>query len=101
MQTNGLRDVTYKDTEGRLWARRIPTSAPDSEAEFGIPIGPLPLDGLGLPVELEVRLHNEFYARRIFTEEDIRKRRGDAQAALLAAARLDLERILAVTSEKE
>lgn len=91
---NILRKVEYKDEDGRLSLRLIPADAPDSEAADGILVGPPPLAALNLPLEIEVRLSNELFHRGLFTERDIRKRRNDATAAVMAACRLDVDRLL-------
>lgn len=91
-----LRSVEYQDPDGRLWLRGLPEGVPSSQAEIGIPIGPPPLDGLELPKEIEVRLHNQLYARQIFTENDARSHLLDLQSALVAALRVDVNRLLAV-----
>lgn len=96
-----MREVEYKDPEGRLTLRLIPLNAPDSDAVYGIVIGPPPLAALELPHEIEVRLNNEFYHRGLLTERDLRKRRLDAAAAVMAACRLDIDRLLAVLQEGE
>jgi hypothetical protein len=56
---------------------------------------------MDLPLEIEVRLNNELYHRGILTEKDLRKRRSDAAAAVMAACRLDVDRILAVLNTEE
>lgn len=89
-----LRQVEYTDADGRKSLRLIPRDAPDEDAAFGILVGPPPLTGLGLPLELEVRLSNELYARGLLTERDLRKRRQDGAAAMMAACRLDIDRII-------
>lgn len=91
-----LNTVTWEDKKGRQHLRAIPKGVPDSQAEIGIPIGPPPLDSLGLPEEIEVRLHNQLYARKIYTSADARARIGEINSALMAALRVDVNRILAV-----
>lgn len=91
-----LTMVTWEDTEGRSWLRAIPQGVPEAQAAIGIPIGPPPLDELGLPREIEIRLHNQLYARRIYTAADARDRVGEINSAIMAALRLDVHRILAV-----
>jgi hypothetical protein len=90
-----LRPVEYKDLDGRLSLRLVPLDAPDSEAAVGIVVGPPPLDALELPEKLAIRLQNEFFHRGLFTEQDIKRRRNDAVAAIMAACRLDIETLLA------
>lgn len=93
--TTSLRQIEYKDFDGRLSRRLIPVGAPDYDASVGIVVGPPPLGVLDLPLSLEVALNNELYARGLFTERDITKRRNEAIAAVMAACRVDVERILA------
>jgi hypothetical protein len=96
-----LRRIEYRDSDGRLSLRLIPYDAPDEDAVYGVLVGPPPLTGLGLPLEIEVKLQNELYHRGLLTEKDIRKRRYDAAAAVMAACRLDVDRILAAIHVKE
>lgn len=99
--SNGLKRVEYKDADGRLSQRLIPADAPDEEASAGVLVGPPPLTALGLPLEIEVRLSNELYYRGLFTEQDLKRRRVDAAAAVMAACRLDVDRILTVLHQEE
>lgn len=94
MFMSNLRQVEYRDLEGRLSARLIPAFASDNEAISGIVLGPPPLTALNLPLALEVRLNNEFYHRGLLTEADIAHRRGDAVAALMSALRVDIDLLL-------
>lgn len=94
-----LRQVSYTDELGRRWVTRIPSGAPDSEASIGIPVGPPPLDELGLPDELQTALHNQLVDRGILTSADVR-RKGlqELHSALMAALKLDANRIAALFS---
>ena len=74
----------------------IPEDSPDSEAAVGIPVGPPPLDGLSLPLKIEVALHNQLFARKIFSEKDARKNLDGIRASLMAALQSDVNRILAI-----
>lgn len=89
-----LRQVPFQDSGGRYYARLIPGSQPDSAAVIGVPVGPPPLDDLGLPAELTTRLHNELYNRGIFTARDAMSRRGEVAAALMAALKVDVGRVV-------
>ena len=89
-----MRKVQYKDSDGRLSWRLIPDEAPDSEAIVGAIVGPPPLFVLDLPLEVEVRLNNELFARGIITESDATRRRSEVVAALQAALRVDAGRIV-------
>lgn len=89
-----LKFVMWTDPDGRQWRTAIPDSAPDHEAKRGVPAGPPSLEPLGLPLDVEVRLHNELVARRIFTYDDARKRRADVANALSSALKADTGRIV-------
>lgn len=89
-----LREARWTDRDGRQWRTLIPTDAPESEAELGVPDGPPSLAALQLPIEIEVRLHNELYARRIFYYRDARRRPAEVMAALQAALKLDAHHII-------
>ena len=88
-----MKEVSYIGAGGRIWWVRLPDNLPDSEAQLGIPIGPPSLEGLGLPEEIEIALHNQLAARRIFTSRDIKTRRADVLAAIQGALKLDSEKI--------
>lgn len=96
MSDGSLRHVTWTDPEGRKFKRLLPSNAPDSDAEWGIPLGPPSLKGLGLPAEIEIRLHNELFARGLYTEASIRRRNDAIVAALQAAFKIDAGRIAEV-----
>ena len=89
-----MRQVPYTDPSGRMWVVGLPESAPDSEASMGVPLAPPALDSLGLPEETEVRLQAQLVARRLFDFKDVRKRRVDVMAALQAALRVNVQRIV-------
>lgn len=89
-----LKAVDWTDEEGRIWRALIPQSVPDADAPRGVPLGPPSLEDLGLPLEQEVRLHNQLHARRLFTIRDVKARRLDVQGALQAALKVDSQRIV-------
>lgn len=93
-----MREASYQDIHGRWYAVLLPDDVPDEEAYRGLPIGPPPLEALGLPFEIEVRLHNELYNRRIFTERDARSRAHEISAAIASACRLDAMTVQALFS---
>lgn len=95
-----MREASYTDAVGRRWAVLLPDDLPDSDARLGFPLGPPALGRLGLPEDLEVRLHNELFARRIFTEADVR-RTSDIIAALQAAYKVEAMTILELLRPKE
>lgn len=89
-----MKFVTYKDTMGRLFKVSLPDDAPDSDAMFGIVVGPPELDALGLPPDIEVRLNNQLFTRGIFTPLDAKRRREDITNALIAALKVDTNRLI-------
>lgn len=88
----------WVDPEGRSWLRGLPDGIPKAQASIGIPLGPPSLEDLGLPKDVEIRLHNQLFQRRIFDETDARARLSEIDSALRAALRVDVHRILAVYS---
>lgn len=91
-----MRNVVWRDAEGRWNVSALPDSAPDSDASRGVPIGPPSLAALRLPKDIEVRLHNELYHRGILTERDAARRMQDVQSALAAALRLSVHKVVAL-----
>lgn len=89
-----MKQAVYKDEAGRQWAVLLPDEAPESDAALGVPLGPPSLESLNLPEEVEVRLHNQLFARRLFAPIDVKRRRQDVFAALQAALSLDVERVV-------
>jgi len=96
-----MRQTTYKDDLGRKWAVLLPDGVPDEAAAQGIPIGPPPLDSLGLSLDVEVRLHNQLFERRLFTNRDALARRTDVLGAVQAAFKMSMQAVLLVYSEAE
>lgn len=94
-----MKIVEYKAPDGRYYRRGIPDGAPPEEASVGVPLGPPDLDGLDLPHDVNIRLHNELYNRGIYTADDARRRRADVQVAIRAALKLSTSRILAIYEE--
>lgn len=90
------RQVEYVSPEGKYYLMAIPDDATDEMARFGVLIGPPDLDQLDLPSEVEVRLHNQLYWRKIYTARDLRAKRVDTQGAIQAALRLEVDRILQI-----
>lgn len=73
------------DAYGRYWATLIPDDAPDEAAPMGLPLGPVSLEDLKLPFEMEVRIHNELFRRRIFTYADVQRGGADRMAGVIRA----------------
>lgn len=91
-----LKQVTFVDSKGRKFLRGLPEHAPEDQAEKGIPLGPPPLDSLGLPIRVEVALNNALFDRGIYSEGDARARFPELISALTAAYRADAHRLLQV-----
>lgn len=96
-----MRETTYTDPEGRHWWVQLPDGVPDAEAYKGIPLGPPALDPLGLPIDFAVRLHNELYHRRIFTERDAIRGQEDLAGAIRTALRVDVARLAALYANRD
>lgn len=85
-----MRQVAYTDPEGRKFMVWLPAGVDDALAgEVGAFIGPPSLSPLGLPRRVEVALNNELFHRRLFTFADVKQRRVELQAALMAALKID------------
>jgi hypothetical protein len=96
-----MREMSYTDDEGRQWAVSLPDGVPESDAALGIPLGPPSLAPLGLPLDVEVRIHNQLFARRLFTPRDVKTRRMEIVGALQAALRVDIVAIAALYQVEE
>lgn len=88
-----MRHVVYTDSAGRRTLVWLPDAAPDADAAMGIVVGPPSLERLGLPLGTDVRLHNELFARGLFTKRDVDNNRRDVISALMAALKVDAEMI--------
>lgn len=86
-----MKKVDYTDDNGRRHRVMVPDDCPDDMYPAGIPVGPPSLEPLGLPPEIEVRLHNQLHSRGLFTVRDALRRPGDLQGALQAALKLDVQ----------
>jgi hypothetical protein len=96
-----VRDVVY-EKNGRMYVSRLPEGIPDSDAPMGVPVGPPDVDTLiDLPDKFAVRLHNELFARKIFTLDDTTKRQNEVRAALQAALSIDVQSIQSAYQEIE
>lgn len=93
------RRVEHK-SGGKKTLVDIPDNAPDSHARYGIVVGPqVDLTTLGLPSDVEVRLHNELYGRGIFTYGDAKRNRAEIVSALQSVFSVDAGRIVDLYSE--
>ena len=81
----------YVDDEGRHWAVLMPEG--HEHPEMGIPFGPPDLASLDLPLDVEVRLHNQLFNRQLYTLRDVRRDPDGIKASIQAAYRLDFQRV--------
>jgi hypothetical protein len=92
-----LKQVSYKDTDGRYRTVLLPESEPEEFAELrGILIGPPDLSELGLPTDIEVRLNNELYHRGIIDAKSATRNRQEIVYAIQSALKVDADRIIGV-----
>ena len=91
-----MKQVDYQDEDGRLYRVIVPDDCPEASYGEGIPVGPPNLASLGLPLAIEVRLHNQLHGRGIFSVADALRRPVELQAALQAALKLDVQAIQAL-----
>ena len=90
-----MREIDYTDERGRKYRVKLPDEADDSEAQYGILIGPQAVvDELGLPEPQATRLHNQLHARSIWTAREARKRTQDIFGALQSAFQTDVTSIV-------
>lgn len=77
----------------------VPDGSLESTWQYGVVIGPPDLAEMHLPASLEVRLHNELFARGLITKKDASKRIQDITGALMAALKTDAQTIQALYEE--
>lgn len=98
--TYGLVRATYEDDDGKRWMVLVPKGR-ESEASMGIVLGPPDVSTLGLPPAVAFRLHNELFDRGIIELTDATKRTQEIFAALQAAYRIDVVRVLSLYAAQE
>lgn len=77
-----------------LWYKvLVPDTADEAMWQYGIELGPPDLSTLGLPPSIEQRLHNELFVRGLISKKDLRGRRPELAAALMAALHVDAQLI--------
>jgi len=90
-----MKTVEYMDPKGRKFARLVDNDEAEEMAQYGIPIGPPDIaDKLGLPENLATELHNQLYARKLFTLKDVQKRPREVFAALQATFNINQQKIM-------
>lgn len=91
-----MKQASYTDEAGRQISVWLPDTAPESHGPMGVRIGPPDLSPLGLPLETEVRLHNELHARGLLTASQAAIGLDQIRAALMAALKVDALAIAAL-----
>jgi hypothetical protein len=94
-----MMTVTHVDGVGRKSLVHVPDGAPEKNWGQGILLGPPEMSSLGLSEEVTTRLHNELFNRGIVRRGDARARRPEIHAALMAALRVDAEKIITLYEE--
>lgn len=94
-------ETSYVDEDGRHHAVQLPEGTPEKDASLGLPLGPPNLRSLGLPMDVEVRLHNQLFSRRLFMMKDVRARRMDVFGALMGAFKVDISAIVQLYLQEE
>ena len=87
------------ERDGKKYRAVVPDQADRETWQYGIPVGPPDLSELDLPVEIEVRLHNELFVRGLITLADVRRNMSSLQGALQAALRVDAQMIVQLYEE--
>jgi hypothetical protein len=90
-----MRIVDYVDERGRKYSVRLPNSAPDSDAEKGIPVGPPDVvDALGLPEPMATEIHNKLFEYKIFSAKDAAKRSQQLHSIIQSTFKLCTARMM-------
>ncbi len=87
-----LVERQYQDDTGRDWTVMVPEN--EINLSLGIPVGPPDTSALDLPEDVAVALHNQLNARRLFTYANGKHRINEIEAALKAALRVDVIKVL-------
>lgn len=91
VQTSAPQHIEeYTDEMGRKFKVLVREG---EDPSIGILVGPTPLDALGLPDEVNVRLHNELYSRGLLTSVEVKRNPNAVLAALQAALRVNVQQI--------
>ena len=90
-----MRVLDYIDERGRKYSVRLPDSAPDSDAEKGIPLGPPDVvDSLGLPEPMATEIHNKLFEYKLFSAKDVSRRPGVLHSIIQSTLKLDVARVM-------
>lgn len=89
-----MREVEWRDLEGRRWVSLLPDNLPDSMAREGLRLGPISLAPMGLALKHEVMLHNELVSRHILTLADALNNRQTVEGAVRSVIRAGAHEII-------
>lgn len=98
------RLVDWTDPMGRKFRMAVADDAPDSEAEYGEPVGPPVLDAigeLGRCMDINVKIHNWLFDMGIMTAKEAQLNRVHISAAIQRAVALDVNNIIALYGAME
>jgi hypothetical protein len=93
--------VDYATPDGRKYKSELPLEAPLSHASRGVRWGPPDLSPLGLPPQIAVRLHNELFARNLFTYRDVRANMNEVVSAVMHTFAVDAQMIASIYYQRE
>jgi hypothetical protein len=86
-----MKIVEHTDDRGRKYQMKLPPEAEEFEAEMGILIGPPDVvDALELPEPWATKLHNQLYARGIFSYDKARNAKA-LRGAIMAVFKIDIQ----------
>lgn len=80
--------------DGKEYVVLVPEFATESQYSRGVIVGPPDLSVLGLPSELELRLHKELLNRGLITAKDARQRTDAVLGAWQAAMKVSVSDLL-------
>jgi hypothetical protein len=93
--------VDYEAPDGRKYKVLLPEGAPASHASRGVRLGPPDLSRLELPPALLVRLHNELFARNLFSYRDVKANMNEVVSAVTHTMKVDAQTIAAIYYDNE
>lgn len=96
-----MKLVDYTDESGFKFKMQVPDDAAEDTYKFGTPYGPPDISELGLPPQLQLRLHNQLFDRDLFTLKDVQRQRVNVMGAWQAALTTDVESIVQIYARAE
>ena len=97
----GTKTVTY-EVNGRKYLVEMPESVPDDQAHMGVPLGPPHIvDNLGYPEPFATVLHNELFARGLWSIKEVDANPNALRGAIQKALRVDIHILMSSYREIE